>query len=308
MGKKGKLRPFRVDYFDVHEMTDGDLALVRSVVVRTVTKKEAKASVIADGFDTSRDDRARFIINCERFYKKLSAQPKKKVYRSVEQLFGEKKALKVMDQIEQCKPVIVITPEMLKPPVVIDPGPNAWSGGLKIPLPAPTSGPDSPDTQKAVADLTGFISGDKHEQVMDTFVASTPIPEGHRFPNPDTFDLDAAAPIVNPAPEHGDEIAAALTAVEVNTNFGLPPYEWCPKHPRHYKLNCTACKLEAEDAAYVAGSSRAEPTTDWVLANNAEPLRFKDSLPLPTWAKLAMFGGITALVLVIILAILHCPK
>jgi len=297
-----KKRPFRVDYFDVHEMTEGDLALVRSVVVRCVTKKDAKREVLDDRRWTGALP-SRFVINCERFYKKLGEQ-KKKVYKSVESLFGEKKALKIMDAVEAFRT-------------------------------ATTSGPSSPATQAVLTDLAGMTAHDAHEKTMDTFQ-----PETARLPDNLVNKLDA----LDHAADSGDDIAQAVlsneplpapTAVEVctdpacnvpygehihvdETRSGLPQYEWCQKHPGHYKLNCTACKIEAaggienlkdQIAGYVPGSSRGEPATDGLVLtrDGTPPAAWRKTLPLPTWAKLAIFSGIAALVLVIILSILGHP-
>jgi hypothetical protein len=296
-----KLRPFRVDYFDVAEMIDGDMALVRSKVVRAATIADAKKQVLnlesADGRKDWLPIWGRYVVDCYRFYKKLSEQPKRKVYKSVESLFGEKKALRLMDEIEQFRanPPIIITPDML-------------------------SGPNSPATQAALTDLAGMTAHDAHEQAMDTFVISGT--ETDRLPENLVSKLDA----LDHAVDSGDDIASAIlsneplpapTAVEVHaapTGLGLPPYEWCAKHPGHYKFNCTACKIEAaggiENLRYQEAGYDPEMDADYthaVLTSDVKSAaEWKDTLPLPTWAKLAMFGGITALVIVIILAILRC--
>jgi len=328
-----KKRPFRVDYFDVKEMIDGDMALVRSVVVRAVTIQQATNMVLWDDLEcTGNGDYVdgRHVVKTYRFYKKLSAQPTKKVYRSVESLYGEKKALKIMEKVEAHRVATTGTP--LSPEAPCDHG-NATNAPVGTCAHGePTSGPDSPATQAAIADLAGMAAHDAHEKTMDTFQ-----PETGRLPGNLVNKLDA----LDHAVDSGDDIASAIltapAAVEVctdpacnvpygehvhvdepPTSLGLPPYEWCPKHPGHYKLNCTSCKIEAaggienlkdQIAGYVPGSSRGEPATDGlVLAQDGTPpAAWKESLPLPTWAKLAMFGGIAALVIVIILAILGHP-
>jgi len=329
MAKKGKLRPFRVDYFDVQEMTEGDLALVRSKIVRAVTKAGAKGELMLERQqEPSAPLQSRFIINCERFYRQLSDEPKKKVYKSVESLLGEKKALKVMDAVEAFRTATTGTP--FTP--VAD---NTTEAKLNSPAAVPLSGPSSPATQAVLTDLAGMTEHDAHEKTMDTFQ-----PETGRLPENLVSKLDA----LDHAADSGDDIAQAIlsneplpapTAVEVctdpacnvpygehihvdETRNGLPAYEWCPKHPGHYKLNCTSCKIEAaggienlkdQIAGYVPGSSRGEPATDGlVLTTEAPPpAAWRKTLPLPTWAKLAIFSGIAALVLVIILSILGHP-
>jgi len=115
--KEQKLRPYRVDYFDVAEMKK-DRALVRSKVVRAVTADEAKLTVMgaldADGFvriPIQVPDR--YIIRAYRFYKTLSAEPVKKTYLPLDKLFSANRAVEVMTQIEEAKKPIVIRPEDL---------------------------------------------------------------------------------------------------------------------------------------------------------------------------------------------------
>src|SRR5271170_3895509 len=101
--KEDKLRPYRVDYFDIDEMKENDLALVRSVVVRAVTSDVATVEVLHNrellctwcNHATSAD---RIIIRAYRFYKKLTH--KKDVYKPVEDLFPLNKAIEVMEVVE----------------------------------------------------------------------------------------------------------------------------------------------------------------------------------------------------------------
>jgi hypothetical protein len=127
-----------------------DKALVRSIVVRAVNAEEAQNRFVHEvwsgrGFTIIRAYRGFTIIRAYRFYKTLSAEPKKKTYIAIDKLLSAKEAIAVMTAIENRHVPIVIRPEDLgiKPqaavePVVkvIDPGPNCWSGGLKIPAPA----------------------------------------------------------------------------------------------------------------------------------------------------------------------------
>jgi hypothetical protein len=92
--KQDKLRPYRVDYFNIDEMKDNDLALVRSVVLRAVTSAEAAGKLLADN-----DSLPIVLIRSYRFYKALTH--KRDVYKPIEELFTEKNALVVMDEVEK---------------------------------------------------------------------------------------------------------------------------------------------------------------------------------------------------------------
>src|SRR5277367_532312 len=89
--KEDKLRPYRVDYFDIDEMKDNDLCLVKSVIVRAVTSAEAiyHDTIAKEG---------RIILRAFRFYKKLVH--KKDVYKAVEELFPANKAVTIMEAVE----------------------------------------------------------------------------------------------------------------------------------------------------------------------------------------------------------------
>lgn len=89
--KEDKLRPYRVDYFDIDEMKENDLALVKSVVVRAVTSEAAVA--------TFKQYPNRIFIRAYRYYKKLGNR-RKDVYKPVEDLFTANQALKTMERIE----------------------------------------------------------------------------------------------------------------------------------------------------------------------------------------------------------------
>jgi len=114
--KEDKPRPYRVDYFLWEEMLK-DKALVRSAVLRAVTAANAKATLltglsvrgdgtveVVEGLECyppiTEFERELSIIRAYRFYKKLSAEPKKKTYIEVAKLLPAKKVLAVMDQID----------------------------------------------------------------------------------------------------------------------------------------------------------------------------------------------------------------
>ena len=143
--KEDKLRPYRVDWFDVPEMVDVDRVQVNSIVIRAVTADDAVAEVLG-GADC---EQGRFIIKAHRFYKQLRGR-KAPVYKNVEDLFPPKKAIKVMELVEEFR----------------------LTGKRR------STGPDSPETVAVVKDLNGMLAHDEHEQAMDTFVPSTPVPEG----------------------------------------------------------------------------------------------------------------------------------
>ena len=92
--KEDKLRPYRVDYFNVAEMKDVDQALVLSTVVRAVTAAEAAGRVLTDN-----DSPPIFLIRSHRFYQQLGPRVKD-VYVPVEDLFTAKQAIDVMEQVE----------------------------------------------------------------------------------------------------------------------------------------------------------------------------------------------------------------
>jgi hypothetical protein len=100
--KVDKLRPYRVDYFDIKEMKDNDVALVRSVVVRAVTAERAENLVqfnYSASVKVGTPDNGRIIIRAYRYYKKLGTR-KKDVYKAVEDLFSANKAIEVMEKVE----------------------------------------------------------------------------------------------------------------------------------------------------------------------------------------------------------------
>lgn len=156
MRKDDKQRPYRIDYFDINEMKDNDLALVRSTVVRAITSEEAMYQLLQDEAFWTKDVPSLITIRSYRFYKKLP--PKKDVYTAIEDLFTSNKAVVIMDAVEAYRAKPLADPAI-----------------LEIPIGAPSqlevlTGPTSPATVAVIADLNGMISHDAHEQAMDTFV------------------------------------------------------------------------------------------------------------------------------------------
>src|SRR5271157_3507259 len=117
--KEDKLRPYRVDYFFWSEVKK-DKALVRSVITRAITASGAKEDAL-NGLFLNADGTAQFaeglhsyppvteeektltILRSYRFYKKLSAEPKKKTFITIDKLLPAKKAFAVIEQIEAFK-------------------------------------------------------------------------------------------------------------------------------------------------------------------------------------------------------------
>src|SRR5271157_3280674 len=92
--KEDKLRPYRVDYFDISEMQLPDKALVQSVIVRAVTATEAIDQTARSAYAD-----LRVVIRAYRFYKKLGTR-KTDVYKAVEELFTANKAVTIMAAVE----------------------------------------------------------------------------------------------------------------------------------------------------------------------------------------------------------------
>src|SRR5271166_2696872 len=104
--KADKLRPYRVDYFDILEMKK-DRALVRSVVVRAVTAQEARDRVlhgIGEDAPPTPGVLGRIIIRSHRYYKNA---PTKEVLKPVEDLFTVNKAVEVMEVVEKFRKTLL---------------------------------------------------------------------------------------------------------------------------------------------------------------------------------------------------------
>jgi hypothetical protein len=300
--KEDKLRPYRVDFFDISEMKENDLALVKSIIVRAVTAAEAiyHDNVAQEG---------RIIIRAYRFYTPLGER-KKLVYKAIEDLFTANKAIKIMAAVEayRAKPAAPVAAPVPPPPspVVIpapvpapgehvtrmsdsslydevcvhcgatdtsgkleDPCPAThtptWSGGLQIPV----SGPDSPATVAVVKDLNGMISHDAHEQTMDTFVPDG-VPVGKRIPDP--TNSAGIASFVDP-----EDLIEPGQAVGSAGRPRIPHWEGCA---------CAVCETPANDPG--------APNVEGGLLGNA-----------PLWAKLTAFGVTLLIVLGIIRLLFH---
>jgi hypothetical protein len=299
--KENKLRPYRVDFFDVDEMKDYDLALVRSQVVRAVTADDAVYEVLTRPEDDSDFEYPSLVlIRAYRYYKNLVH--KKDVYKAVEDLFTANKAVQVMEAVENYrkkkaewaaapKPVVVpistdpaghvtrISDSSLYDEVCVNCGATDTSGKLDQPCPsapaivpappAPTSGPDSPATVAVVADLQGMIAHDAHEQAMDTFKPDS-VPEGKRFPDPTN------APIT----EQPTAVAEQAGRAPTSWTYGIP--------------GLPEPAIEPDQAV----GAEARPPL-----NSPMPDASDDYMPL--WGKLILFGSVLLLALSIIHYLRH---
>jgi len=198
MRKEDKLRPYRVDYFNIDEMEEIDQALVRSIVVRACTAAEAAGKVITDN-----ETLPIVLIRSHRFYGKLGAH-KKGVYKAVEDLFNAKQALIVMGEVEkyrasQALPAVgtVINLSVVPQPIVLG---------------ARETGPTSPATVAVVADLNGMLTHDAHEQTMDTFVPNSVRSweaDGKRFPDP--TNAQPVEPLIEPDEAVGSQFRPPMS-------------------------------------------------------------------------------------------------
>jgi hypothetical protein len=314
--KENKLRPYRVDYFDIPEMQK-DRALVKSVVIRAVTAQQAKNGVLWDDPTLSGNGaftEGRIIIRAYRFYKNTPAS--KEVLKPVEDLFTVNKAIEVMEVVEKYRRLIIdeqfkaaagnFPADPLADVKVIDPGPNAWSGGLKIPIPTPvlvcpygytkedeergsmtnhncaihtnTTDPAAVEsTLKVAAEVeTACDHGNATNAPVETCNHGEPscgtpeIAAANDYADPDhRIDLDEAAPIIHPAP----------TAVEVPNSVQPDDRGMCTQ-PAVF-----------DDAVL---TSTGENSAKWIDPG------------MSLWAKLALFGVVGFFAVIIVIAILTC--
>jgi hypothetical protein len=308
--KEDKLRPYRVDYFDIDQMIDNDRALIRSAMYRALTAVQAAEYVLTDTSTLPAGlVEGRIIIRAYRYYKKLG-QPKRNVYKAIEDLFTSNKAVKIMEQVEAYRkrketdaqfaaayaPVDAtiennghqtrFSDSSLYDEVCINcGGTDGRDGGLDRPCPnAPTTGPNSPATKAVVADLAGMIAHDEHEQAMDTFIPNVGQPDISKF------DLDAAAPIINPASEDlpytdSNHVCTdkCYDFVPINDPMSGPPDLRFPSAP----------VMPTQPAMF-----DCVPSVDRVMGGE----------PMSLVLKLVLFGGISFFAIIIVLAILHCGK
>jgi hypothetical protein len=296
--KPRKLRPYRVDYFDVSEMRL-DRVLVRSVVVRAVTANAASDQVrygLGDDAPASPTLGGRVIIRSYRFYKKLVHR--KDVYKAVEDLFTADRAVEVMEGVEAYR----LTPGF---PFLSNKQEDYIAGSADYPCDhgnatnapvsvcthgdttatpePPTTGPESPATKAVVADLQGMLGHDAHEQAMDTF-QPTSVPEGKRFP-----DLGNAAPVIDLSGIDLDAAAPVIYSMpDPSLDYDYVPVQW-------------------PEPDYVSKGKLAPPSTKLPEPAPSKLMYPGSDKPLPVWVKVLMFGGVAALVAILVLAILYRP-
>jgi hypothetical protein len=305
--KENKLRPYRVDYFDIPEMQK-DRALVKSVVIRAVTAQQAKNGVLWDDPTLSGNGafaEGRIIIRAYRFYKNTPAS--KEVLKPVEDLFTVNKAVEVMEVVEKYRTLIIdeqnkaeaakIADQMvhMEPePKVIDPGPNCWSGGLKIPIPQPTCPYGYTKEDEAAGTMTAHVC-DIHEK-RDAY---PPLPTTE--PAAVESGLKVAAEVQQATEcDHGN----ATNAPVDTCNHGEPP---CST-PDEHKVDLDAA------APIIYPAPTAVEVPDYVLSTTDPGPQWKDVPPanepfpgpMSLWAKLALFGVVGFFAVVIVIAILTC--
>src|SRR5208337_1558936 len=320
--KENKLRPYRVDYFDVAEMIDNDKALVRSKIVRAVTAAQAQDMVLslssADGRPILHNDNripihGRFVVKSYRFYKKLSEQPKKKVYKAVEDLYTSNKAVKIMELIEGIRQLAPSNTDNS-----CDHG-NATNAPIGVcthgetPIPAPASGPDSMETKEIIQDMQGMLAHDQHEQAMDSFV---PAPGQPSLP----VETPATCPSCNSA-DRNERLCVACVSGLGNRGADDHPHDefdectdgWHNALTPEQPLPTPTARVggdttEALGDVFLPARAIEVPKSEsksWYIAATKGP-EFKDTTPLPIWAKVMLFGGVAVATVLLVLAILHC--
>ena len=288
--KADKLRPYRVDYFDILEMKK-DRALVRSVVVRAVTAQEARDRVlhgIGEDAPPTPGVLGRIIIRSHRYYKNA---PTKEVLKPVEDLFTVNKAVEVMEVVEKFRKTLLIDEQF-----------KAAAGKMPadpLAVPANTVVPDPPCGTAEIA------SRNKYE---DPDVLPRPI----NLPDMPHFDLDAAAPILtaptaiaiedSPATVHGlgGPWLSRESAPETVHGLGFPDKPIVPTQPAVFDGVCKDpdCSVPQIYGEHIHG--RDETLFPAVLSPANEPFPG----PMPLLLKLALFCGVGLAAILIVLAIL----
>ena len=306
--KEDKLRPYRVDYFDINEINAAEQVLVHSTTVRAVTAFEA-----ADLARTENGvwNEGRYVIRSFRYYKPLKYTP---VYKDLEDLFTKKWVVKVKASIEETRKLFesrridkqfaAMATDTDYRKLMQDLNP-AFDFDLK----KTTTNPEPTDCHCAFTFPVSSSAMELHmiaahnqpnvgqiaTAVEEAMQAIDPTPDHH-------VDLDASAPIVNPAPEHGDVISEAIATtpavpkmLDYNGNYTPEFVEYTLEH--HPKdCGCQICWNNRPQAPLTAVPTGQVLVTD----GSYQPASWKQ--PLPTWAKVGLFGLVVAASVVAILA------
>src|SRR5271170_4851660 len=188
--KENKLRPYRVDYFDLNEINATEQVLVQSTTVRAVTAFEA-----ADFARTENGvwNEGRYVIRSYRYYKPLKFTP---VYKDLEDLFTAKWVKKVKASIEETRKLfesrridkqfaaMATDTDYRKLMQELNPAFDFGSKAAPAPFcPLPGQGPDYVDKSAVPCGTAEIASQNNYAD-----------PDLHHI------DLDEVAPIVNSAP------------------------------------------------------------------------------------------------------------
>lgn len=254
--KADKLRPYRVDYFDIPEMK-GDRALVRSTIVRNVTAQGARDQVLYGIEAPPVLASGRVIIRAYRYYKNA---PAKETFKAVEDLFTVNKAVEVMEVVEKFRAVLVAP---VAAPVPVCPYGYTKEDEDNGRMTAHNCAVHTNNSPCGTAEIhdNNYTDPDKPSGILD--LPTRPI------------DLDAAAPVIHPAP----------TAVEI-PNYTFPDHAVIPTQP----------------AVFDYPTDLMPGTPDF---RNPPPANEPFPGPMPLWLKLALFCGVAATTVILVLAILH---
>ena len=276
--KEDKLRPYRVDYFEIDQMREPDFALVKSTIVRCVTAAEAADAVIKEGiFGGQLTPPRTIIIRAYRYYKQLGTR-RKDVFKAIEDLFTANKAADVMTQIDKYRAYAAdqktrarqaeleaaqcpygypaggngtahecaihkytdYTPTPQSEQQKVDVFETTDQNAIdKIDVPV-ISGPNSPATQDVMKDYKGFFEHDEHEQIIDQVVVNSTDAEGRRYPTAQNTLDDANLPI----------------ALAVSKDLATKSHDILPNpssDPANYVITSTG-----------SGASWKSPTSLWV--------------------------------------------
>ena len=318
--KENKLRPYRVDYFDLNEINATEQVLVQSTTVRAVTAFEA-----ADFARTENGvwNEGRYVIRSYRYYKPLKFTP---VYKDLEDLFTAKWVKKVKASIEETRKLfesrridkqfaaMATDTDYRKLMQELNP---AFDFGLKTaPVPCGTA---------EIASRNNYADPDLHHIDLDEvapIVSPAPAADCHcsfAFPvsssamelhmiaahgQPDTGQVatavEEAMSVI--APEHGDVIASAVATVPAVPQMLDYSGNYTPEfvtytlehHPKD--CGCQICWNNRPNPEVTA-----VPTGQVLVSTGSFNPHWEK--PLPTWAKVGLFGLVVALSVVAILVV-----